>query len=286
MNIIIETDMLKLGITYLENIFIEEFLPYANANEIKVYITGLKLIQQNKRVNIEKIKEALLIDDKRVIEAFEYWHNQKIVKLDPKNNLISYLPIRDIYLRSNYERKKISNSLSSPYKKIFDSINKHLITPLREQERQMITRFLNDNKVDIHLLIEAFTINREKYNRTDNSIKTLIYWLENNLNSLEDVIKFKEERSKRQNEYSTILKALGKHFQKANIGERESIDYWLDTLNYSLDEVIQTIRDITKSKTQINMKYLTKVFENKQEQKVINKDEFDYDSLVKWDLNE
>lgn len=80
----------------IDSQFITEFLPYADADAIKVYFFGLNLCfsKEEQNNNIEYMASVLSMSEERIISGFEHWHNLGLVQVIAKDPLeIRYLPV-------------------------------------------------------------------------------------------------------------------------------------------------------------------------------------------------
>ena len=115
MSIQMSTAQFDLGMTAIENLFLEEFMPYAEGLDIKVYLLGLKLLMEEKGPTLERIASRLSVDPMDVLTSFRYCESQGIVKIidDDTDPDIFYLSIRNVYLESNFSRKTLPSSLEA-----------------------------------------------------------------------------------------------------------------------------------------------------------------------------
>lgn len=85
------------GYTNLSNIFIEEHLPYANGDCVRVYLYGLYLCQNATSADntMESMASKLGISTNNIKDAFEFWEQRGLVQiLDTVPIEIKYLPIK------------------------------------------------------------------------------------------------------------------------------------------------------------------------------------------------
>ncbi len=85
------------GYTNISNIFLEEHLPYANGDCVRVYLYGLYLCQNATSADntIEMMSTKLGISVANIKDAFEYWEKQNLVQiLDTVPLEIKYLPVK------------------------------------------------------------------------------------------------------------------------------------------------------------------------------------------------
>ncbi|MBS7401266.1 MAG: DnaD domain protein [Eubacteriales bacterium] len=85
------------GYTNISNIFMEEHLPYANGDCVRVYLYGLYLCQNSTSADntIEMMSTKLGISVANIKDAFIYWEKQNLVQiLDTVPMEVKYLPIK------------------------------------------------------------------------------------------------------------------------------------------------------------------------------------------------
>lgn len=269
-------DTFDLGVTSIENLFIDEFLPFADATCIKVYLTAMRLLSQKKgELTIHDLSRRLSISESDIKEAFIYWKNQGLV--DIQGDDVSFKTLRNIYLEENYDRKQHSTTLTyaDHYQGIFKAINSVLHVPLIETEREHFVQFYHGKEIDEEIILLAFEESKTRKYRVKHAIDLLRHWLENDLKTLDDVLLFKERFNKRQKQYKDILHALGRGYEGPTIADKESIDLWIDELGFSMPEILSKIKEITMNKSKPTMSYLNKVFENTktEQQDSTNKNE-------------
>ena len=88
---------MSTGYTNISNIFMEEHLPYANGDCVRVYLYGLYLCQNATCADntIEMMSTKLGISVANIKDAFEYWEKQNLVQiLDTVPFEVKYLPIK------------------------------------------------------------------------------------------------------------------------------------------------------------------------------------------------
>lgn len=265
------TAQFDLGMTPIENLFLEEFMPYAEGDDIKVYLLGLKLLLENKSPTLAQLAERLNLDEDEVLRSYQYWASQGIIKLidgEPEPE-IYYLSIRNVYLESNFTRKSLPTSLdASPYfTEVFREVDQTLAVALSEPERQQLMPFLQSHPVKPEIVAMAFEEARRTRQRTKKALEHLRYWVEHGVKELDDVLVLKDRLNLRQLQYKQVLTALGNPYDQPTAGDRESIDTWLDNYNFSMEQILEKVTEVTLRKRKPSMAYLNAVFKNEFEGK-------------------
>ena len=84
--------------TIIDNTFINEFLPSAPENAIKVYIYGLALCSSPNRDDnsIDSMSTALSLTPEQILEAYSHWQNMGLVQIINKNPIeVKYLSVKE-----------------------------------------------------------------------------------------------------------------------------------------------------------------------------------------------
>ena len=92
-------DMLANNTTAVDNIFINNYLPFADAKNVKVYLYGLYKCQDgDARDNtLESFANELNLTTDEIESAFTYWQDQGLVQiLNVIPFEVRYLPISDV----------------------------------------------------------------------------------------------------------------------------------------------------------------------------------------------
>ena len=85
------------GYTVLDNNFINEFLPSASGDDIKVYLFGLGLCgnTNTEENNLDTISKILSLSEDEILKSFLYWQEMGLVQIVSKNPLeVRYLPVK------------------------------------------------------------------------------------------------------------------------------------------------------------------------------------------------
>lgn len=135
-------DMLANNSTAVDNIFINNYLPYADSNFVKVYLYGLyKCQDSNSRDNtIENFSNELNLSQEDIEKAFEYWQEQGLVQiLNVIPFEVRYLPISDVLNNTKKYNAKKYESFNAQAQEILCG---RMITPNEYREYyDIIERF-------------------------------------------------------------------------------------------------------------------------------------------------
>ena len=120
--------------TVIDNTFLNEFLPQATGDDVKVYLFGLNLCNNpsNDDNSLDTICKILSLTEEQVQKSFEYWQSVGIVQIVSTNPYeVRYLPVR-----SNAGSVKIRNKekYTDFNGQIQDVISGRMITPTEFNE--------------------------------------------------------------------------------------------------------------------------------------------------------
>ncbi len=107
----LHSDIIKNGFTPVDNIFIAGYLPSADGDFVKVYLTGLKSLYAGEDTTIESIAFNLKMSEERVREAFLYWEKEGLI-MNSKSEPISLTyvsPKNPMPKIVNYDVKKYAS---------------------------------------------------------------------------------------------------------------------------------------------------------------------------------
>ncbi len=208
------------GITTLENIFINDFMPMANGTFVKVYLMGYKFACDS--TSEIKMTQATLARDlsltlEDVHNAWTFWEQKGIIKKimseDGSDYGIEFLSLRQLYVENNFQPKKSepkptrreSSYINSPgklveaykvpaIKQMFHDIDYIIRRQLPPHECQDILNIIFDYKMEPDIIIAAFDYSYNKMNkRNTNYVKGVLRnWYDSGINSLDKL----EELSK------------------------------------------------------------------------------------------
>lgn len=98
--------------TEVDNIFINDFLPYAPDNAVKVYLYGLYKCGNSSIDNtIESFSKVLKLSEDEIMEIFEFWENEGLVQiLNCEPVEIRFMPLKNILTNTKkYNTEKYGN---------------------------------------------------------------------------------------------------------------------------------------------------------------------------------
>jgi hypothetical protein len=139
-------DMLANNTTGVDNIFINNYLPYADSNFVKIYVYGLyKCQDSSSRDNtLENFANELNLSVQDIENAFYYWQEQGLVQiLNVIPFEVRYLPISDVLNNTKKYNAKKYESFNAQAQEILSG---RMITPNEYREYYDIIERLHVEK--------------------------------------------------------------------------------------------------------------------------------------------
>lgn len=178
--------------TSVSNVFIDEYMPKANGEFIKIYLHLLRLVNggdhsQAQELSTEKIADKFNVLESDVIRALNYWAEQGLISLSfNRNNQIAEIKLESV-LRRCYFVKGIGqndslqkqNTLATAAGEVLSSAvpeSTGIIVPAKKKySAKEISAFTGDDRVT-QLTFLAQTYLGKTLNSTD--INSILYMLE------------------------------------------------------------------------------------------------------------
>lgn len=239
------TEFIASSKTEVDNIFINDYLPFAQPIFTQVYIYGLYLCSSNSFDNsLENMAKTLNMSEEDVLGAFEYWQEQGLVNILKTSPLqITYIPLKNVlsanklYKVDKYEvfnrqadeifRGKRSIS-KTEYGEYYDFLERYHV----EQEALlMIMQYCVDTKKNAVGYNYILTVAK---NWANEGITTA--------SAVEERLKNFEENS---SDLALVLKTAGIK-RGAYVEERNLLHKWLEDYGFNLDVIISVIKTYQK----------------------------------------
>lgn len=233
--------------TFVENKFITQYMPAADAFAVKVYIYGLYLCQNaHLDFSVSAFAKALNEDEDKIKQAFRFWEDYDLINIPSQDPfIVEYLPVATALGKS---RRVNYNS--------YADFNKELLTKMQKvnkyttrQETQKYMDFMQENNMDpqAFLLIVEYCINKsgEKVSSAYilNKAKKLV---RENIITYEQVENELAGFNMHEKELENIFSALGSKKIRAEEGDYTLYNKWLTEWGYSPAAILFTAGKIKR----------------------------------------
>ena len=296
-----------MGVTILSNTFIDNYMPEANGEFVKVYIYLLRSLSNAPvSFSLEQMADRLLCTERDILRALKYWAKQKLIALDftDSNKLCGIVllsPDRNEQTASSVSASsETASAVEQPVSTLASSVSasgtperrNQELTPERIQELKQ-----NEEIIQILYIAEQYLgktlapTESQKllffYDGLGLSADLIEYLLEYCVshnhksiryiekvavtwaeNGITTVEQAKQSSSRYNKEYFTILKALGITNRSPVETEITLMDTWLRTYGFSM-EIIQEACNRTVLQTgQASFQYADKILEGWKKKEV------------------
>lgn len=269
----------KAEVTILTNNFIDNYMPRANGEFVKVYIYLLRLLSDSSSsFSLEQIADRLLCTERDIIRALKYWEKEKLLTLHFRNNE----DITDITLNAPCVMPEASASreevFQPPVSKIPSSLTPDRIKELKKNdevvqllyiaeqylgktlspsEMNKILYFYDELKLSADLIEYLIEYSVSKGHKSMRYIETVATaWAQEGINTVE---KARESGSRYSKEYFTILKFMGISGRNPVDTEISFMNTWLNDYGFSMDIIKEACSRTVLTTGQPSFQYADKI---------------------------
>ena len=238
-----------LNYTPVSNVFIEQYMPKARGEFVKVY---LLLLKQNMNgepgIGSEIMARMLNLLESDIMNALHYWNEEGLIKLSPLDRLgnfsIEFLPLDSEKAIESEEDESILNSLTEPdITSMLKDVEKILSRTLNYKEMQICIewnkKFLFTTEL-ITLLVEYCASKGKSHLRYMDTVASA--WNEKNVRTVSQAQTLIAKEEDKWKKIKEILKYLGIKNTDLMKPQEDMLEKWLFIYNFKL-EIIQKACD-------------------------------------------
>ena len=286
-------------VTILSNTFIDNYMPEANGEFVKVYIYLLRALSNAPvSFSLEQMADKLLCTERDILRALKYWSKQQLLTLDfTDNNKLCGISLLSPSARQGAAQEEVSVT-SEPSSEHMEEpeepgvFRTEALTPARVSElkqnedivqliyvaEQYLGKTLSPTEMQkilffydgldmpadlIEYLIEYCVGHNHKSIRYIE--KVALAWTQEGITSVEEA---KQSGSRYNKDYFSILKAMGITNRNPVETEITLMDTWLKTYGFPM-EIIQEACSRTVLQTgQASFQYADKILEGWKKKEV------------------
>jgi DnaD/phage-associated family protein len=251
-----------LNDTLVSNIFINDVMPAAPANYVKVYLYAYMYSDiADIIVTNDDIARELDLEIEEVLAAWPYFEKKGVIKKrhKSKKNMLEY-DVEFIDIKSSLhgfdmsEGEEENESERAPSenesKKMFSEIEKVNGAPLSPNSAEKIAGMIEREKIDPEMITLAYReLKKPKSKVYVSSVERLLAeWRERNLSTVDDVKEHLANIDQRADEHRIIGSYLGL-YPPFTENEKETFDAWLE------DFTLADIKELASKAAGKNNKY-------------------------------
>lgn len=233
------------GYTVIDNTFLNEFLPSATGDDVKVYLYGLNLCANpnTEDNNLDTITKVLSLTEKEVIRAFEYWQEMGLVQIvsdDPFS--VRYLPAKKYSGGTKIRNKE---KFADFNKQIQEIITGRMIQPNEYNEYYSLIETYHFEPEAILLIAKYCTHLKSPSISYPYILAVARTFADENLKTFEAVEKKFVEQERSADEIEQVLALVGTA-RKADIEERNMYLKWTKTFGFTHGVILAVAKTLKK----------------------------------------
>ncbi len=241
--------------TEIDNIFINDYLPYATDNAVKVYLYGLYKCYNSSSYdnNIESFSKILQLTEEEIMNCFKYWESEGLIQI--LNTIpveIKYLPLKNII--NNTKKFKLSKygDFSAKAQEIIEG---RMISP-NEYNEYFDTIETFHIEPEAFLMIMKYCVNTKGVNIGYPYIVTVAKnWAYDNVRTVAEVEERLISYEKISEDLKLIMKALA--IKKIpTIEQKEMFIKWTKELDFKTNVILNIIKINKKPSYNLNFEQL------------------------------
>lgn len=273
------------GKTEVDNIFINDYLPFAPENAVRVYLFGLYKCSNSSAYDntLESFSNILKISEEEILEIFKYWEEQGLVQI------LNVVPIEIRYVPVKNVLNNVKKFNESKYKdfnlKVQEIISGRMINPVEFSEYYSVIESLH-LEPEALLMIIKYCVNLKGENVGYKYILTVAKnWAYDNIRTVKEV----EDRLITYEQYSDdikqLLKVMGiKRF--AYVEEKDLLLKWKNKFEFNIETIIFIAKKHKKSSKSLNFEKLDEIITRYYENHIQSENEINEFELRRENLFE
>lgn len=260
------TEYVASSKTEVDNIFINDYLPYAQAEFVKVYLYGLYKCNDASSFDntLENFAKHLNMSEDDVIGAFEYWQEQGLVQvINTRPIEVRFIPLKNVLNSTKLYKVDKYQSFNRAAQEIFEGRREISKTEYSEYY-DFLERFHMEQEA--LLMIMRYCVESKESAVGYNYILTVARnWANEGIVTCASVEERLASFENKSPELKELFAAMGIK-RNPYVEERSLMEKWLNNYGFNLDVIIHVAK-VNKKKNRFNLERLdatlTKYFEMK-----------------------
>ena len=233
--------------TEIDNIFINDYLPTAPENCVKVYLYGLYLCTNGDIIDNElsSFAKHLNMSEDDVETCFYYWQEQGLVQvLSTRPIEIRYIPLKNLFNNTKLFKTDKYETFNRMAQEIFEGRREISKTEYGEYY-DFLERYHMEQEALI--MIMKYCVDSKKSAVGWNYILTVAKnWANEGYLTVEQVEEKLCSFEEKESEIGQVLKALGL-YRKSFLEERSLYKKWTDEWDFSLNVILFVAKNLKKN---------------------------------------
>ncbi len=274
-----------LHTTQVENLFINELLPIAPGDYVKVYLFCLMYAENEQPVEPNVLANVLGMSADEIDRAWAYWEDKGVVRRDYDRTSGQYRITFLSQIEALFDGETAEPEEPAVLPEAEDAEEegaldmaalqelelRGLFTAFEETTGRTISRRESDKirdavgvygvTPDVFAYAIKYCAEIEKYS-VDYIFKVALRWKEEGCQDISQVREFLDRGKQRNLAFNSIFREMG-FTRMPSPADRELMSSWMDELGFSLAEILDACR-LTAGQREPNLKYVNSVLRNRR----------------------
>ncbi len=233
------------GYTVIDNTFLNEFLPQATGDDVKVYLYGLNLCTNpNTDDNsLDTMSKILSLTEDDILKSFSYWQEMGLVQIVSTNPLeIRFLPVR---ARSGSSKIRNKDKYTDFNTQIQAVISGRMITPTEYNEYYSLIETYHFEPEALVMIAKYCTTKKSTSIGYPYILAVARNYADEGLKTIEAVEQKFIEYEQNSDEIKRVLTALGLK-READIEERNLYLKWNNNFGFTNGVIVEVAKSLKK----------------------------------------
>jgi len=261
----VSTFMFKKSIldyTPVSNIFIEKYMPRARGEFVKVYLLALKYcVHGELGVNSSLIASTLHLLESDVMNAWNYWNEEGVIRLIPidkmNNYSIEFLDLTEEAAKSKDEINLLDELTNNSTKDMLKEIEKLVARPLSSKEMSTYISWQKDFSFtpELILLLIEYCVSKGKsdYRYIE---KVALSWHDSNIKTVEQAQSYIKKHEDKWIKFRKILSYLGLKDGEIMKPQEDMLNKWVSTYAFPLEVILRACDICSQRLNRADFKYI------------------------------
>lgn len=233
------------GYTVIDNTFLNEFLPQATGDDVKVYLYGLNLCSNpNTDDNsLDTMSKVLSLSEDDILKSFAYWQEMGLVQVVSANPLeVRFLPVRARSGSSKIRNKEKYTDFNTQIQAV---ISGRMITPTEFNEYYSLIETYHFEPEALVMIAKYCTTKRSTSIGYPYILAVARNYADEGLKTIEAVEQKFMEYEQNSDEIKRVLTALGLK-READIEERNLYLKWNNNFGFTNGVIVEVAKSLKK----------------------------------------
>ena len=233
------------GYTVIDNTFLNEFLPQATGENVKVYLYGLNLCANpnNDDNNLETMSKILCLSEDEILKSFAYWQEMGLVQVVSTNPPeVRFLPVKARSGSSKIRNKEKYTDFNDQMQAVLSG---RMITPTEYNEYYNLIETEHFEPEALVMIAKYCTTRKSNSIGYPYILAVARDYANEGLKTIEAVEQKFMEYEQNSDEIKRVLTALGLK-READIDERNLYLKWNNSFGFTNGTIVEVAKSLKK----------------------------------------